>query len=281
MEYPYYSPGGRTKKYAEGIIPIIILILIAMVLIGKTTNFFCGLPLLGNIFCGAGIINIAVIGDLQAIGVNEPTVLNATRLKTDVLDSYLGTSYNMYYVKYDPDLLVYARDALLRNYDIVILAGDRNFSRPVKDAIGWYVNNGGKLVVIGDAGVRDPDDPLYVGWGGGMFDIFPVRLTYTTNIDSPINLADPELNFVDINHPIVIGYQPRLNLSEVACTNIKAIEVTPTGGGIIAILSDSKDVPGIVESGTLFGGKVVYFAYDPGCTPNLWISTVGWLTGKI
>lgn len=114
-----------------------------------------------------------------------------------------------------------------------------------------------------------------------MFDVFPVRLTYTTDIDSPVILADPELNFVDINHPMVVGYQPRLNLSEVACTNIKALEVTPTGGGIVAILSDSKDVPGIVESGTLFGGKVVYFAYDPGCTPNLWISTVGWLTGKI
>lgn len=283
QDLPYYLPGGGGKrKYLEGLIPIVILILIALVLLGKTTTMLCGIPFLGGLFCGAPTIRIAVIGNFLGEGVNEATYLTAPKLK-EVLDGYLGSTYNIYYAQFDPELLTYAKDALLRNYDITILVGERAFTRPVKDAVGWYVDNGGKLIVIGDAAVRDPDDLLFVGWGGGMFNTFPVRLAYDADIDEPIVISNPTLNLFDIDHTIVKGYQPKLNLSEVACTEVSVLDVQPTGGGVIAILSSgTKDVPGIVESGgTLLGGRVIYFGFDPGCTPNLWISTVGYLTGKI
>lgn len=166
-DYSYYLPSGGWKRYGEGLIPIIILVIIALVLLGRTTNLLCGVPLLSNVFCGPPTVRIAVIGDFNAnpAAVAEPTNLAAPKLKA-VLDGYLGSTYNMYYQVFDASLLTYAKDALLRNYDITILVGERAFTRPVKDAIGWYVSNGGKLIVIGDAAVRDPDDLLYVGWGG-------------------------------------------------------------------------------------------------------------------
>ncbi len=289
-DYMYEEHGW--KRYAEGLIPILILILLAVVLLGKTTSFFCGTPVLKSIFCGAQTIRIAVIGDFNAQNVGEPTALSAPKLKA-LLDSYLGATYNMNYQTFDANLLIYSKEALLKNYDMVLLVGDRAFTRPVKDAMGFYINNGGKLVVLGDAAVRDPDDPLYIGWGGGMFDSFPVQLNPNSKqntIDHPIIIQNPQLNFLDITHPIVKGYQIRLNLTSVACNEIPVLDVQPTSDNVIAILAQGsgapaigapKNVPGIVESSTTFGGKVIYFAYDPGCTPNLWISTVGYLTNKI
>jgi hypothetical protein len=292
-DYSYYSGEGQGwKRYGEGLIPILILIALAVVLLGKTTTFFCGTPGLTDIFCGQQTIRIAVIGDFNSETVGEPTNLAAPKLQS-LLDSYLGSTYNMNYQTFDTNLLIYAKEALIKNYDMVILVGDRAFTRPVKDAIGYYVANGGKLIVLGDAAVRDPDDPLYIGWGGGMFDSFPVQLNPNDRqrtIDNPIIIQDPILNLLDIDHQIVQGYGVRSDLTEVACNEIPVLDVQPTqGGSVIAILSQGtgapsegvKNVPGIVESASLFGGRIIYFAYDPGCTPNLWISTVGYLTNKI
>jgi hypothetical protein len=289
---PYYGGYGR-KRYMEGLIPLIILVLIAIVLLGKTTNVFCGVPGLSAIFCGTQIVNIAVIGDFNGVEGDYQTNLVAPELKA-LLDGPLGKSYNMYYATYAPSTFVYAQEALLQNYDMVILVGDQAFTRPVKDAVGRYISGGGKLVVIGDAGVRDPDDPLYIGWGGGMFDNFPVRVSPNADIDSPIELSSPVIQIADIGHPIVRGYGVTLNLEEVVdkpnCSaNLNLLDVTPTGGGIVAILSGDADgtrtdVPGIVESSAGFfglgGGTVIYFAYDPGCTPNMWISAAGYITGR-
>lgn len=284
----YYAPAGegRFKRHFEGIIPLIILIIIGIVLLGKTTSVFCGVPLLSDLFCGGKIINIAVIGDFNAEGTEEETAIKGQYLK-ELLDSPLGKSYNMYYNVYTPSTLTYAKEALLKNYDLVILVGDRMFSRPVKDALQDYLGAGGKLIVIGDACTEDPDDPLYIGWGTiGL----PVRLNQDADLTG-VRLHEPiQLQIFDINHPIVKGYGVQLDLTLIEdkpnCNDdLFVIDVNPTTQDVVAMISGEhadrrRDFLAVVEGGTLFGGKSMYFNFDPGCLPNLAISTIRYMTGK-
>ena len=122
-----------------------------------------------------------------------------------------------------------------------------------------------------------------------MFDTFPVRLAADADVENPRVMTGPVLKVINLEHPILKGYGTKANLSEVtnkpSCNTLNLIKVYPSSGDVVAVIEgmeNSKKVTelGIVEGGSLFGGKVIYFAYDPGCTPNAWISTAGYLTGK-
>jgi hypothetical protein len=285
---PYYYGGGQ-KKYLEGAIPVIILLLIAVVILGKTTNLFCGVPGLSAIFCGKGIVRIGIVGDLNGVGVTDQAALLAPELSKWIDKE--GATYNIYAEQMSADDLIWAKDAVIKNYDFIILVGERSFKRQVKDAIGAYLGAGGKMIVIGDAATKDPDDPNYLGWGGGLFDFMPVRLKPTADINAPLTLTNSQIKILDIGHPIMKGYGLRMNLSATGlattCSSISVVDIAPTGSGIIAALTgkdannDTVSVPAVVEGGGLFSGKVFYVAFDPGCTTNFWISLVGYMTGKI
>lgn len=300
-DYTYSSEKGW-KKHLEGIIPIIILLIIGVV-IAAQMGWISGIPFLDGLF-GPQDVHIAVIGDLEGreTHVESPTVVSAPELK-DFMDSDLARTYGLYYEQFEPALARYSGDQLLDQFDMVILAGEREFSRPVKDAIGEYIRGGGKMVVIGDAAIEDPDDPLQLGWAAGdMHGRMPVRLARDVDLDDPDTLIadsggenrtgeDRTLNFIDINHPIVerAGYGLSANLEDLQedrqrCVEpIRTIKVLPVGTTITLMrgmdpeTNTTRTEPAMVESGTPFGGRVMYFSFDPGCTTGLWIETVNYL----
>ncbi len=286
VDLPYYYEEGP-KRYLESLIPIIILVLIAVVLVGKTTTLFCSVPVLGSVFCGGQYINIAVIGDFQY----GDTLVKAPELKA-LLDGDLGRACNMQYQTFTPDDLQYVKDSLIKDFDLVVLVGERNYTRPVREAVESYLQSGGKVIIIGDAATKDPDDFAYLGWGH-----IEVPIQLRPNVDKTDNgvpyveLAGTQLRVVDLNNPIVVGYGLKVNLTELSnkpsCSadKLTMIDVNPTSGGTILIASGIEDgrkktVPAVVESNSLLGGKVYYFSFDPGCMPNMWISTVQEITGK-
>ncbi|MEM4221811.1 MAG: hypothetical protein QW097_00030 [archaeon] len=285
--YDYYGNGGF-RKYLEGIIPLLLLAIIGIVLLGKTTSIFCNVPVLKSAFCPVQTTKIAVIGDFEAKNVESPTTIKAPEFK-NWLDLE-GPNWVVYYEVFPPATFQYSKEALLKNYDIVVLVGERNYTRAVKDAIGWYVDNGGKLIIIGDSGIYDPDDPLVKGWAGGLFYASPVKLIDETGY----GLKEPVLHVADIEHPIykATGYEMSgANFSKItnkpSCNQqLSIIKIAPEKGNIIAILSgknqQNKKVaePAVIDSGALWGGRVIYFAYDPGCTPNALLNTIRYLSGK-
>jgi len=290
-QMPYYLPPEEGwKKHFEGLIPILILVLIAIVLVGKTTNYFCGVPGLTDVFCGKGQVNIGLLGDFST---------NAnTEIKADIFKSVLDQEGGKYKIYSRPIVLAaleYPQQNLLAQFDVVVVAGVQNLTYAARDALGKYIENGGKVLLIGDAGVRDPKDPLIKGWSSGAFgDYAPVRLAVSGPISGDnfprVTIVSPQLNyFVDTN-PIIKDYADayQLNFSELSkytsCQNIKAIDVVPMGDMIATLTSadESNFVPAIVEkkAGMFGNGDVLYFDYDPGCTRSAVITTIKYLAGK-
>lgn len=307
MPYGYDEyGGGPSKKYMEGAIPLIILILIGVVILGRM-GLLAGVPVIGGLFGHRQEVHIAVIGSLDSTGVSTPTSIDASILKT-YLDSSRAMALGYHYVEFQPDTAEYAGEELLSEFDLVILAGEKEFSRPVKSAIGTYIKGGGKLVIIGDAAINDPQDPLQIGWQvAEMQGTFPVAIQYDVTkeqLENPeviANIPDVQpltLSFVSIRHPIYerAGYPLHTVFDDaegridVKCiSTVPAIPVRPDGAGIVAVLKGTRMVDpepeiedvtpitrlAIAEKETGFGrGHVVYFSYDPGCTPGIWDATV-------
>jgi hypothetical protein len=290
-QMPYYLPPEENwKKHFEGLIPILILILIAIVLVGKTTNYFCSVPGLSDIFCGKAQVNVGLLGDFTA---NANTQIKADIFKS-VLDSE-GGKYKIYTRPIVLGALEYPQQTLLKNFDIVVVAGIQNLTYGARDALGKYIGEGGKVIWIGDAGTRDPKDPLVKGFSEAEFGGYtPVRLAISGPVpgDSlPRKLiTEPQLNYFVETNPILKDYADayQLNFSEItnypACNEINALDVNPLGE-MIATLSSSDGliwVPAIVEkkASGFTGGEVIYFDYDPGCTRAAVITTMKYLSGK-
>ncbi len=292
-DLPYYYPEEGHRKYMESLVPIIILILIAIVLVGKTTNIFCDVPGLNTALCAnANTIKIAVIGSLEKTNKRGATLVNAPELRA-LLDSDLGRACNMQYQVFDPDDLTYVQSSLLKNYDLLVLAGDRDYTRPVKQAVEDYLKSGGKVIIIGDAATKDPQDALYNGWGLIQVPIELRRTTSESSTDIPyLNLSNPVLKIVDLDNPINKGYGLKANLTEIkdkptCSSDLTVIDVNPLTGGTLSILTgkdvktgQQQTVPAVVEEKGILGGSVYYYSIDPGCVPNMWISTVQEITGK-
>ena len=290
MPYYYADEGSGFRKHFEGLIPIVILLLIGLVIVGKTTTVFCNVPGLNAVFCQKSQAKVAILGDLTQ---DANTQIKAERFRA-VLESDAKT-FNIFTQPILPGELLFARENRLKQFDAVVLVGIQNLSYQEREALGNYVNGGGKVIVIGDAGTRDPADNLIRGWSSAAFgDNFPVRLSISQPIgpnDVPRKLiSQPQMWFTAEDHVIQFrSYAERfsVNLSENGCVDsINAVDVVPKDGNskILAYLANPGNpptilVPGIVERSSGFGaGKIIYFNYDPGCTPRLALVTIRYLT---
>jgi len=290
-QMPYYLPPEEGwKKHFEGLIPILILVLIAIVLVGKTTSYFCAVPGLSDVFCAKGQVNIGLLGVFDS---SANTEIKATIFKS-VIDSE-GGKFNIYSQPIVVRALEYPQQNLLAPYDVVVVAGEQNLSYAARDALGNYIAAGGKVILIGDAGTRDPRDPLIKGWSAAAFgDYSPVRLAVSGPIQGSnfprVEITEPQLNYFIDTNPVLKDYADTytIDFTEVSnqpsCQNINAIDVVPVGE-MIAVLESadgSNFVPAIVEkkAGGFGGGNVIYFDYDPGCTRYAVITTIKYLAGK-
>lgn len=287
MQYlPEVYGGG--SKHREVVIPIIILLIIGIVILGKTTTMLCDVPLLGDVFCGSDRVMIAVIGDFDAApaAVGMPTIVTAPELKKQ-LDGAVAAASNVFYMVYAPADLEFAANTILTRYDVVILVGDRHFTRTVRTAVETFINNGGRLIIVGDAATRDPEDLAIMGWGNIIG--IPVELKMDADIDNPIILSDATLMSVDPDHPLMQGYQYKIRMDELGiktCATVELQEVIPgQSNQVVSFMTGQyqgarKDMVAIVEGGNWMGGKTFYFAFDPGCLPNMFWSSIEYMTGK-
>jgi len=287
VDYMYDEYGG--KKF-DLLIPIAIIVIVAIIFLGKTTTMLCGVPVVGSFLCPGGQeVRIAVLGAFEGVAGADVTVTAPEMKKW--LDGEYGAIYNMYYVEYPPESIKFLGDQLLAEYDLVVLVGDREYKRPVKDAVEDYLAKGGKVLLIGDAALEDPDDPVAVGWGKmGM----PVRLK--SYVEAPdgiptINFGTFTIQIATMHHPILEVFEGMVRIqsekfaSQNNCMAGEFVQVDPKGARTVAFLSgesegEEKYLPAIVETDSALGGKVVYFAFDPGCSVNMMISTVEYLSGK-
>lgn len=290
-QMPYYLPPEEGwKKHFEGLIPILILVLIAVVLIGKTTNYFCAAPVLSDIFCKQGTIKVGLLGDF--------TTGADTEVKATIFYELLqekATKSNIEWSRIPSSAIEYAQANTLKEFDVVAVAGKQELTYHARQALGEYIGGGGKVMLMGDAGVRDPDDKLIAGWGAASFgDYAPVELNLIgeTSGGMPRKLiTDAQLFYFESDNAYLGDYARsyQLNFTLITdrpeCHQINALDVVQSGGSnLIAILESadqSKSVLAIVDKPVQFGnGKVVYFNYDPGCTWDAALTTIGYLSGK-
>lgn len=257
---PYaYMPAGGGKRFhsIEGVLPLILLIVIAFFVL----QFLGVLPCIVPIGCG-GEANVLVIG-VPSADVKRVLSGKEAQLK--------GISYP---INFDPD---YITVDMLKNFNVVILQGDPYFDMNTREAIKQYVDGGGKIIVVGNAGSRHPEFENVAGWSWPAGQGVPVPATLIGEWAGWEDVAfGSDLRMADINHPIVEGLRligARLDVPS------QVWKVTSKQGNVIMAIETSEGtVPAIIEGNSGFG-TVMYFAYDPGQTPAVLLTTVAYLAG--
>jgi hypothetical protein len=263
---PYaYAPagggGGFSRRFhnIEGVLPLILLIVIAFFVL----QFLGILPCIIPIGCG-GDIDVLVIGT-SSQGVRAVLTGDEARFRSGSIN---------YEIDLQPDDILNVK--ILKNYKVVILQGQPYFQGYTREAIRSYVDGGGKLIVIEDAGSRHPEYPEVAGWDWPRGQGIPVPADI---VGEEIGYSDiaygSEIKFIDRDHPIAIGLK-RLNANLILPSRV--VKVTPEGNTVVAIKTDEGTWPAIIEGGSGLG-TVVYFAYDPGMSPAVFLATVEWLGG--
>ncbi len=257
--YAYVPMGGGKKRFhsIEGILPLILLIVIA----------FFVLQFLGVIPC---IIPIGCGGEANVLVIGVPS--------QDVVRTLSGKEARMkgihYPINFDPD---YITVDMLRNYQVVILQGEPAFDMNTREAVKQYVDGGGKIIVVGDAGSKHPQYPNVAGWEWPSGNGIPVPAQLIGEWAGWNDVAyGSDLRIVDMNHPITRGI--KLIGSQTAMPS--AIwKVVSRGKDIVAIDTIGEGtVPAIIEGGSGLG-TVLYFAFDPGQTPEILLTSVSYLAG--
>jgi uncharacterized membrane protein len=238
-------------------------------------------PIVG-IIIGA-IIVVAAIGFLTADvdvvrtksgGPVDVIVLGAPSQKLlEVLSSSESMSAGInYQANIDPS---YATADLLRNYDIVILQGDPYFDMNTREAVKQYVDSGGGLIVVGDAGSKHSEYSNVAGWMWPSGDGMPVPATLIGEWAGYSDVAHgSSLRLMTASHEIVGGIKIAGASLETPSTVYKVIS---KGRTIVSIDTDEGSVPAIIVGGAGLG-TVVYFAYDPGETPTLFLNSIRYLS---
>lgn len=258
--YAYMPPGGGGKKFRniEGVLPLILLIVIAFFVLQFLNVIPCVIP----IGCG-GEANVLVIGNPS----------------NDVVRTLSGKEAQQKGIKYPINFdQSYITTDMLQNFEVVMLQGDPYFDMNTRDAVRDYVEGGGKIIVVGDAGSKHPQYSNVAGWAWPAGQGIPVPAELIGEWEGVSDTSyGADLRFVDINHPIVKGLKLVGSTLQVPSEVFKV--TTEQGGKTIAAIDTPEGaVPAIVEGGAGLG-KVMYFAYDPGQTPEILLVAVPYLAG--
>ncbi|MBI5228934.1 hypothetical protein HY991_02400 [Candidatus Micrarchaeota archaeon] len=274
-------PGGE-KSFAESAIPLILIAVLLVFIAGKIGLVdLSGVPVIGSLF-PKPLVKVAVLG----------------RSSLEMKELLSAEDYKMSGIYYQGDLPpeVILFSGALSSYDVVILQGVKECDRKTRRAVADFVKSGKKLIVIGDACTKVPDDPSILGWDfAGLGEVMPVEYagvighTITSRrIPSPVG----EFKIVMPDHPILPGAQ--LNYPFYG----SLFDVVPShkvNFDILAIVTnyDGKSKIGtttlaVVESKGWFGGKTIYFAFDPASTAqrsggrgrNILLNTFMYLRGS-
>jgi hypothetical protein len=255
--YAYMPAGGRRRFHnVEGVLPLILLVVIVFFVL----QFLHVLPCVIPVGCGGGA-NVIVLGvPSQAV----VTTLSGKEASTK------GISYP---INFDPSFVTLD---MLKNYQVVILQGDPYFDMNTREVLKQYVDAGGKLIVVGDAGSKHPTYANVAGWAWPSDQGIPVPAQIVGEWAGYSDVSyGASLRWADPNHPIVKGLKL---VGATTQTPTQVVKVTSKGKVIAAIETNEGTMPAIIEGGSGFG-NTMYFAYDPGQTPEILLTTVKYLAG--
>jgi len=241
----------------EGVLPLVLLIVIAFFVL----QFLNIIPCIVPIGCGGEI-------DVVVVGQPSPTVQQLLQSKEARLR---GINYG---VDFPPDIVTID---FLRSFKVVILQGDPYFDLNTREAVKQFVDGGGKLIVVGDAGSKHPEYTNVAGWAWPRGQGIPVPAKLVGEEAGYAEVAYGQvLQFADPNHPIAIGIK---KIGATLSRPDAVFQVTPEGKMIAAVRTTAGTLaPAVIEGGSGLG-TVMYFAYDPGQTPAMFLATLEYLGG--
>lgn len=261
---PYYGGGGGVANYhLEGLIPLILIIIIAAV-----AGSYLGLWELPVPGLSKNPINALIIGQpsLEVLSVLD---------QQKELITY-GHPRSAESLKLNPD-------EVLSQYDLVILdqtmAPYKYLPRQLGEGLTNYVNKGGKLMVVMNSGTQRKGDIGIIGWKGAFnSDTVPVECTVSYGgIPACIEpvFINGQIWRSDYDHPIMTGIEVWPAMGSLSFETYK---VSSTGNEIAWIqnVNNPEYYPAIVEKRMLLG-KSIYFNYNPGLTPGILENTLKYL----
>ena len=265
---------------AEALIPIFLILIM---------GFFIGAKM--------GIIDVSGIPFLgDVVGKEMPKILVIGTPSEQLSNAFLTLQAQGYIKKVDnisPANFSRNKESVLSvlgNYDIVILDqqldADKVIPVVLAEALDTYVKRGGKLIVVGNSGIRRSGGyPDIYGWERELGDVMPVSCsaigTDTKGCEQPMVITG-RLWVTDHEHPITKGFDviPPLTEQPIVFNNVFDIYVK---GNELAYIQQEDEFgrgvpyPAIVEAKLLIG-KVIYFNYDPGLTPGVFKSTIDYMS---
>jgi hypothetical protein len=228
----------------------------------------------------AGILLVVVFGlivygyttmepgaEVPGITPSKDTNVIVLGVPSSELIQVLSSSEAMYQdIKYpmnvDPNTVT---GNFLKNYQVVILQGDPYFDMNTREAAREYVEAGGKLIVVGDAGSKHPEYANVAGWGWPSGQGIPVPAQLIGEWSGTSDVATgSDLRIVDMTHPVVGGM--KIMGSQLSKPG-QVFKVTSNGNTIVSIDTNEGTLPALIEGEAI--GTVYYFSYDPGLTPSL------------
>lgn len=261
---PYYGGGGRFGYHLEGVIPLILIIVIAAV-----AGSYLGL------------------WDIPFISQHDP-------IKTLIIGTPSVQSLSVYdqekeLIKYtirSADSMKLNPEEFLSQFELVILdqsaQAEKYIPRQLGEALTSYVQKGGKLITVMNSGIFRKGDIGIVGWQGTFnSDVVPVDcvpdMYGQPSCVQPIFVTG-QLWRADFDHPIMKGIEVYPALQEIGGIQFETFLVSSTGNEIawIQAVNTPEYYPGIVEKRLLLG-KSVYFNYDPGNTPGILTNALKYL----
>lgn len=278
---PYLPPEhGGWKRRFEITIPILLLILVFIVVAWKM-GWLCNIPVL-DALCAKPGAYIFVVGEDNAI---------ATALE----QMKVGGAQWEYEMKSATELEEIRTAEFLKKYDLIILtesAGtDPTYLSPTfRTYLKQYLDGGGKMLLFGVAGSRDPSEPNTDGWT--ELGNIPVRCrdapcrTVAEGGSTDRHAADAlSLKKLDAgyNHPILKEFGPAYQFTGAG--QIEYAIVNVYGGTALANLEVTVGAQtisnnAIVEgAGALGTKKVIYFAYHPAQSFAIFENAIKYLTG--
>jgi hypothetical protein len=262
------SFGGSKIKW-ETLLPIIVVVLVVLLIIFRTNIFAAGLGL----FSGSQSMTLLVIG--------SPTQ-EFRQVLSDAENRDL-----IQHVRYsDSKSLEHNPYERIKGFDLIIidqtLQTDKTISRTLGEAITTYVRNGGKLIVVGNSAIERTGDLSVLGWKGTFnSDIVPVGCEPGTRgvptCKSPLQ-RQVTIHSAREDHPIMYGILRVPALESAGYLNTETFDV-PIYGTEIAYIRDTQGTvyTGIVEKQTMFGGKVLYFNFNPGLSNAIFVNTLQYM----
>lgn len=266
---PAYPMGGGLRSslsyHFEGLIPLIIILIIAAVA-GAWLGFW-------------EIPFITPEGPVDMLVIGSPSLDTAS-----VLDN--AKNLVQYRVIEDPNALRTNSEEKLAQYDIVMLDQSNKMQKMLPSTVGEalddFVKKGGKLIVIKNSGIYNPEAPELVGWMANFgSDIVPVECvrtkenypscTVSRNVTSVLERAD-------FDHEIMMGIEQVPATMDMGYLYLEVFPVALNGHEIATIrdVQSTKYFVGIAEKRLLLG-KSLYFNYDPGKTPGIFRNTLKYL----